>query len=184
MRIGDADIPLAHTGESVVSNAAYVFGAVGVASVFGWSSVPVSLALIVQAFGSTLFHATRDRSRWAQMLDATGIQWVMTALLALGVAKVYGFPLVATYAALALLWPLLWLYIHWLPRVLMIALESVVLLYFVGVVAGVSEVIFLAALTGGAVALQRLRPTHSLGHTMWHLLSAGAQVLAVAFLIG
>jgi hypothetical protein len=184
MTIGNADIPLAHPAEAVLTNAVYILAALGLAIAFGGVALPVSLALIMQAIGSTLFHGTSDGARWAQLLDAVGIQWVMTALLALGVAQVGGWPPVATYAALLVLWPLVWAYIHRVPRIPLIAVESVVLLILVGITGGGGGAVFLGVLTGVAVALQRLRPTHSLGHSMWHLLSAGAQTLAVVLLIG
>jgi len=182
LRIADEHIPLAHSPAAVLSNLFYVGAALVLAAVYGPAVVPVSFALVVQAYGSMLFHGTTEEARWAQMIDAVGIQMVMSALLCLTAHAVFGVAALLAYAPLVAVWPAWWLFAHHTDRNDFIAGQGAVVLIVLTLEVPLWAVGGLAALAGGAVAVQRLFPVHSGGHALWHGLSAAAQALSVVLL--
>jgi len=117
------------------------------------------------------------------VLDAVGIQWVMSVLIALGLRSAAGVPVWALVPLVLVAWALWWTQANHVSRLASIIVQAVLVLGAVWVVAQwwVALAVLLTILS--AFAIQRLTPVHSLGHATWHLLSATAQAGAALVLI-
>jgi hypothetical protein len=190
MRIADTDIPLAHDPAEVVSNAVYWIAAVVVCLAAGWTQTLstsvlaglTALALVMQGTGSMLFHGTSDSEHWGQVIDAVGIQWVMTTLLGLS-ANALGAPVEYVAPAVLAVWVWWWLQADHVSRITSIIVQAVAIIIAIAVAAGLRPAAFTLLLIGGAFGIQRYTPTHSAGHAVWHVLSAAAQTFAAIFMM-
>lgn len=188
MRIADTSFPIArgHAPITVVSNVVYILAALGVVALRpSLGGFAIAFALTIQALGSMLFHATRKRARWAQLLDAVGIQWVLAGLLAASVSSFFGEPAwFTTGIAVIILWPAWWLFAHKVNRNGAIALQALWLLYVITVQAGWwTGGAFISALAA-AIYLQITGRVHGWRHALWHLITSGIQAGAALILLG
>lgn len=187
MQIADTRIPIAqgHAPIVVISNLTYVLAALAVVTWTGLLGWAVAFALVVQAIGSMLFHATRSSAQWAQLLDAIGIQWVLAALLAASITAYFDAVLwFWTGIAVVTLWPLWWLFAHRVERIPASILQGLWILFVIvhleGWLVGAGFVAAMAA----AGWLQWTGRTHGWRHALWHLITASVQCAAALILLG
>lgn len=191
MRIADTHIPIAHDPAEVVSNGVYWVAAVAVCVLAGWSqnapqaalSGLTAFALVMQGTGSMLFHATVEGEHWGQVIDAVGIQWVMSSLVALSLYATLGVSVWALVPTVLAAWVAWWTQADHISRLASIIVQAVFVLICVWVVAGALICAAITVTIGSAFAIQQLSPVHSLAHSLWHLLSAIAQASAVWVLL-
>lgn len=180
MRIANTRIPLQHGTPSVLSNLAYFLVALGLMAGYGLIAFPVAVGLVVQALGSILYHATDDDAKWAQLMDAVGIQWAMSAIVAFALFKGGLLPLWVVYPLLPPVWAAWWLWADHVPsRVVAIGVQVAVVLGVAAAVASWWEILILVGVFGGAVWLWWSDSTHSFAHSWWHIYTAAAQGMAV-----
>jgi len=191
MRIADTQIPIAHDPAEVVSNGVYWLAAVVVCLAAGWTqdfSTSVlagltALALVMQGTGSMLFHGTPDSEHWGQVIDAVGIQWVMSSLVALSLHATLRVSVWALVPAVLLAWALWWTQADHVSRLASIIVQALFVLTCVWVVAGWIGFLAIGGTISFAFAIQRLTPVHSRAHALWHVLSAVAQTGAAWVLL-
>jgi|APHM01.1.fsa_nt_gi hypothetical protein len=116
-------------------------------------------------------------------MDAVAIQWTMGGLLALSLHATTSVPLWVTCLPLPGLWLMWWAFAHHVDRNTAIAAQGVPVLVAVGFTAGVWQAGVTLVLILAALALQKTGGTHSLKHTLWHVLSAAAITLSAIFLL-
>ena len=188
MTIAGRDIPLPNGALPVTSNLGYWLVAVVVAMMGAWGGKPImgglaSLGLIVQGAGSMLYHGTGPDQRWAQLFDAVGIQWALTALIGAGLSQIFPWATSLVVPLVLASWVLAWMSIDNVSRIPLIIGEAVALVLMVGFLVGWPLAAFIGVLLGAAFGIQQYSDPHSLGHVAWHFFSAFAQFIGARALL-
>ena len=190
MKIGEIDIPEQQTVHSVVTNAVYWVASVLIAAAGGWTQEPaamlmsalVAYALCQQCTGSIAFHFTADDQIWAQLLDAVSIQWVMAALVALSVHSAFDVtPWVLVPCVLGA-WAFWWYAGDEVRRNPAVAVQVLVVVGLMGLSVGWGWALTCFFLIVLAVGVQLRTSTHSVWHSLWHILAGAGQALSGSLL--
>lgn len=183
MRIANTEVPLAHGTAEVLSNVVYWIAAVAVAVAAGvayghaavgpWTvalGAQLAVGLIVQATGSMAFHATPPSERWGHVMDGVGIQWAMSALVALGMRAALPVPAWLLAPGVLVAWAAWWTQADHVSRVLWIGIQIGVSILLLGLSVSWPLAGAVVLVVAGAVTVQRLSRVHSLAHAWgWHV---------------
>lgn len=185
MTVGNEELPLPHGFLPVASNFVYWVLAAFVPMMGGPPiiSAMISIALVLQGAASMTYHATVDKKKWAQLLDAVGIQWVQTALIGAGVVGLLPWANALVIPIVLAAWVLAWMFINRVPRIPLIVAQAVVLVVMVGFLESWGLAAFLFVLISAAFGIQQYTDSHSSGHAMWHLFSCFAQYIGTSALL-
>lgn len=186
--IGDTYIRLAHPWPVVISNGAYLAAGLVITGIAGsqywtgptfWLVAMASFAFIVQAYGSILFHGTPGSPRWARLLDAVGIQMVMTATIGVAVHVTWDVSAAIIAPVVFVGWILWWFEVNRVRRNVVIGVEILIITGLLGYAVSWVAAGLILAVTLVALAIWYFGEPHTIHHALWHLLSAVAQAASV-----